>query len=101
MSRLPIAILGFYLLVSLVTFLSYGLDKRAAKKGKRRTPERRLHLLALAGGWPGAWLAQKYYRHKTQKTEFRFMFWLTVLFNLGALMWMQTADGQRLFVSLF
>ncbi|WP_307720873.1 DUF1294 domain-containing protein [Pseudoduganella lutea] len=39
---------------SLATFLAYFLDKRAARAGRRRTPERTLLLFGLAGGWPGA-----------------------------------------------
>jgi uncharacterized membrane protein YsdA (DUF1294 family) len=55
---------------SLVTFVVYGYDKRQARRDGRRIPEQRLHLLALAGGFPGAYLGQQYFRHKTQKTSF-------------------------------
>jgi uncharacterized membrane protein YsdA (DUF1294 family) len=48
-------------------------------------PEKTLHMMALAGGWPGAWLAQKMFRHKTSKKEFQVVFWLTVVLNIGAL----------------
>lgn len=46
------------------------------------------HLLALIGGWPGALLAQRLYHHKTKKPSFRFVFWLTVLGNCAALLWL-------------
>jgi uncharacterized membrane protein YsdA (DUF1294 family) len=39
-------------------------------------------LLALAGGWPGALLAQQLLRHKTSKPGFIAMFWFTVLINV-------------------
>jgi uncharacterized membrane protein YsdA (DUF1294 family) len=38
--------------------------------------------LALAGGWPGALLAQQVLRHKSTKREFRQVFWATVLLNV-------------------
>ena len=71
--------------MSLVTYAVYARDKSAARKGRRRVPERTLHLLALSGGWPGALLAQQRLRHKSSKTGFLRMFWLTVLLN-GALL---------------
>ena len=38
------------------------------------TPERTLHLLALLGGWPGAILARRRFRHKTMKVPFLIAF---------------------------
>ena len=66
------------LLSSLVSFILYGFDKRRARRDGQRVPEKRLHVLALLGGWPGAMLGQRLFRHKTVKTRFRIVFWLTV-----------------------
>jgi uncharacterized membrane protein YsdA (DUF1294 family) len=64
-----------YLVVALpasaACLIAYGLDKRRAQAGDRRISERTLHRLALAGGWPGAILGQRLFRHKTQKVRFR------------------------------
>ena len=84
---------GFYTLASVVTFLFYGLDKRAATRGGWRTSEARLHLFELLGGWPGALLAQRVFRHKTRKAEFQVVFYLAVAANLGALGWLLCADA--------
>lgn len=73
-------------LMSLLSYAVYAADKRAARQGRRRVPERTLHLLALLGGWPGALLAQQRLRHKSRKAAFRAVFWLSVLLN-GALLW--------------
>ena len=80
-------VLAAYLTVvgvmSLVAFITYGLDKQRAINGTRRVPERTLHLMALFGGWPGALLGQRQFRHKTQKVKFRVVFWLVVVLHLG------------------
>lgn len=71
-----------YSVFSILTFIAYGVDKTAAINQKHRIKESHLHLLSLAGGWPGAIYAQKHYRHKTQKKIFRFFFWVTIVLNL-------------------
>lgn len=86
------ALAALYALASVACFIAYALDKSAARNGRRRTPERTLLLLGLAGGWPGALAAQQLLRHKTAKTAFLAKFWLTVVLNLAALLalaWLQ------------
>jgi uncharacterized membrane protein YsdA (DUF1294 family) len=85
MAVLGCAIGLVYLVASLVTYATYRADKLAAVRRRRRTPERTLHALALAGGWPGAWIAQRRLRHKTAKAGFRAVFWGTVVVNVVAL----------------
>ena len=80
-----IYVLLIYATVSLVTFVTYGLDKRAARRGDRRVPEARLHLLELCGGWPGALVAQQVFRHKRRKGSFLIVTAAIVL--LHALAW--------------
>ena len=69
-------IAGVYGLMSLVTFVAYYFDKRAARLGRPRTPEATLHILELLGGWPGALLAQRLIRHKNAKVGYQVVFWL-------------------------
>ncbi len=76
---------AWYGLCSLVAFAAYGLDKAAAKRSTGRVPERALHFVDLAGGWPGALVAQQLFRHKTRKRSFRRVFWAGVVLNLLAL----------------
>jgi uncharacterized membrane protein YsdA (DUF1294 family)/cold shock CspA family protein len=64
--------------VNALTALVYALDKSAARRGRRRTPERTLLLLGLLGGWPAALVAQQLLRHKTSKRSFQLAFWATV-----------------------
>ncbi len=70
-------------LSSLVSFVLYGFDKQRARTDGQRVPEKRLHVLALLGGWPGATLGQQFFRHKTVKTRFRIVFWGTVACHLA------------------
>lgn len=85
LGALPVLALGLYAVASLVTFITYGVDKSAARNGRWRTRESTLHMLGLIGGWPGALLAQRVYRHKSKKREFQMVFWLTVLVNCAVL----------------
>ncbi len=69
----PWAMLGLWvLLVSIVTFFVFGIDKWKAKRGARRVRERTLFLLAAVGGSIGAWLGMKVWHHKTLHKSFRF-----------------------------
>jgi uncharacterized membrane protein YsdA (DUF1294 family) len=75
--------LSLVLVMSLVTFFAYGRDKGQAATGGRRIPERTLHLMAFLGGWPGALLAQRQFRHKTQKTSFRIVFCMVLVLHFA------------------
>ena len=94
--HLPTIVLTAYAAMGFIAFVAYGLDKSAATAGRQRTPETTLHLLGLFGGWPGALLAQRWFRHKSRKTSFQRMYWATVALNLCALAWLSTAEGRAL-----
>ncbi|MDT7836817.1 DUF1294 domain-containing protein [Aquabacterium sp. OR-4] len=82
--RPPGWLLWLYVGASALAFVMYAMDKSAAERGDWRVAESQLHLVALAGGWPGALLAQQLLRHKTIKASFRQTFWGTVLANVAA-----------------
>lgn len=86
--RVPLAVVGAYGVASLLAFMLYRRDKRAAGAGADRTRERTLHLVALLGGWPGGLLAQDRFRHKTRKAAFQLVFWGTVALNCAVLGWL-------------
>ncbi|QKG65151.1 DUF1294 domain-containing protein [Pseudomonas sp. B14-6] len=77
-SLIPLAAYG---IVSVLAFFLYWSDKRKARADGWRTPENVLHAVELAGGWPGALLAQQVFRHKTRKVSFQLVFWLIVLMH--------------------
>ena len=60
-------------LINVVTFLTYGDDKRRAKRpGARRIPEKTLLLMAALGGSPGALAGMRVFHHKTRHWYFRY-----------------------------
>jgi uncharacterized membrane protein YsdA (DUF1294 family) len=75
--------LGTVVVTSVVCFAAYGFDKRRAIDGGRRVPERTLHILAFLGGWPGALLGQRQFRHKTKKLAFLVVFWFVVALHVA------------------
>lgn len=80
-SQLPGWILLWPVVMGVVTYIFYGLDKRAATLGQWRIQEGSLHILSVLGGWCGALYAQQQLRHKTAKTAFQQVFWATVGIN--------------------
>jgi uncharacterized membrane protein YsdA (DUF1294 family) len=78
-----LALLATCLVASGVAFVQFALDKRAARRGDRRTPERTLIRWSLAGGWPGAFAAMSLFRHKTSSPGFRLRISLAALAHAG------------------
>ena len=85
---IPILLVAALFGLSALAYLMYWLDKSAAQRNGQRTPENTLHLVGLAGGWPGALIAQQRFRHKTIKQPFQVVFWVTVVFNVAAVTWL-------------
>jgi uncharacterized membrane protein YsdA (DUF1294 family)/cold shock CspA family protein len=83
--KLVLLVPFIYAVASLITFLMYAFDKSAALNNRWRTQESTLHLLGIIGGWPGAIVAQRMFRHKSKKENFQITFWTTVLLNTAAL----------------
>lgn len=74
-----------YIFMSALSSLYYAVDKRRAMLHSWRVPEIYLHLFELLGGWPGALLSQKAFRHKKNKGNYQRVFWEIV--TLHALLW--------------
>lgn len=72
---------------SVIAFGAMGYDKRQAKNKGRRIPENTLHLFELVGGWPGSWLGQQVFRHKTRKISYQVLFWIIVVVHATIWMW--------------
>lgn len=64
------ALVIYLIVINLVAFVVYGVDKYKAKKSKWRVPERTLLLLAFLGGSLGAGIGMLVWHHKTRKPKF-------------------------------
>ncbi|MBR5996934.1 MAG: DUF1294 domain-containing protein [Bacilli bacterium] len=76
-----LAYAGWLVLLSIVAFIAYGVDKRKAKKGKWRTKEKTLLLLSFLGGAFGGFPAMLVFHHKTKGEH-----WYFTVVNLLGLM---------------
>ena len=62
--------------VNVAAALAFAYDKVIAGSGRTRVPERVLHILAMAGATPAAYVSMRILRHKTAKASFQLRFWL-------------------------
>ena len=79
MSKSSIIIAAYLLLVNLLAFVIYGIDKKRAMQKRFRIPERTLLWMARLGGGVGSWLGIKLFRHKTKHARFRILVPLWIL----------------------
>ncbi len=70
--------------INVVEFFLYYLDKQRAKNSGYRIPEKTLLAFALLGATPAAFLASKFFRHKTNKKSFNRVYWLVLAFQIFA-----------------
>ena len=63
-------IIAYLILINMIAFLSMFIDKKKAEKGKWRTKESTLLILAIIGGSIGAIIGMHVFHHKTQKPRF-------------------------------
>ena len=80
-------------LMSLVLFAVMGADKRRAKAGAWRVPEKTLFLLALLGGALGGVLGMRTFRHKTKHWTFAWGFPILTLLQLALCFWLFGRGG--------
>ena len=90
--NMPRILILYLILINLVGFVLYALDKAKSKhKVSRRIPERVLLWVARLGGGLGCWLGMMLFRHKTQHIRFKVLvplwtvLWAVALVLLGRL----------------
>ena len=76
--------------INLLTFIVYGADKRRARKGKWRVPEKTLVLLPLLGGSIGALLGMRVFHHKTKHWYFVWGIPAILLAQIALAVWIYT-----------
>ena len=64
-------LVGYLVIVNIIAFGMYGIDKQKAIKKQWRIPEAQLLAVAAIGGSAGALLGMQFFHHKTRKWKFR------------------------------
>ncbi|WP_259132297.1 DUF1294 domain-containing protein [Chryseobacterium ginsenosidimutans] len=77
------------LIINIISFIIFGIDKQKAVKHKRRISELNLLILTFLGGTIGAILAMLFFRHKISKTSFLLKFGLIVLIQTALIYFFQ------------
>jgi len=83
-----VLVLGWLGLMTVVTVIAFGRDKLAARRDARRTRERTLRTLVLAGGVVGGWVGMLQFRHKTLHRSFWAVQWLASVLWGGLVVWL-------------
>ena len=85
----PAGALAVWLIaINLVTFAVYGADKRRARRGAWRVPEKTLFLLPLLGGSVGGILGMRVFHHKTKHWYFVWGVPAILLAQLALAVWL-------------
>ena len=82
MDQIQIIVLSYIIIINLIAFVLYGIDKKRAIRKEYRISERVLLWMARLGGGIGCWLGIKMFRHKTKHAKFR------IIVPLWLLIWM-------------
>ena len=79
-AQIQIIVLFYFLIINLIAFVLYGIDKKRAIRNEFRIRESVLLWIARLGGAIGSWLGIKLFRHKTKHTKFRIVvpLWIVI-----------------------
>ncbi len=69
--EITLAVIMYFVIINIVTFAIFGMDKKRAQNKGQRVSERTLFRLCAAGGALGGLLGMKVFRHKTKHNKFR------------------------------
>ena len=83
-----IAVITWLIIINLTAFAVFGIDKKRAKKGQWRIPEKTLFLSAILGGSIGAILGMYIFHHKTKHWYFQFGSPAIMIVQIAAVYWL-------------
>lgn len=72
----------YLVIVNVVSFIMYGVDKAKAKLNKWRIPEATLLGISFIGGSLGAFAGMQLFRHKTKHIKFKILAPLFIIFHV-------------------
>ena len=79
----PTVVSIYLVVINVVAFAIYGLDKKRAIHDEWRIPEATLLALAAVGGSVGALFGMQTFHHKTRKPKFKYGVPAMLLVHLG------------------
>lgn len=85
---------AYLLVVNVVTFIAFGVDKRKAKHNKWRIAEKTLLMLAAIGGSVGALIAMRVFHHKTKHKKFYIGVPVIILLQIVFAIWILAKLSQ-------
>ena len=77
----------YFIVINLIGFFIMWLDKRKAKKGVWRIPEKTLFIITALGGGIGTIAGMYTFRHKTKKIQFVIGFPLITILEIITIIW--------------
>ena len=83
-----IAVIIWLVIINLAAFAVFGIDKKRAKKGQWRIPEKTLFLSAILGGSIGAILGMYIFHHKTKHWYFQIGIPAIMIIQIAAVYWL-------------
>ena len=88
-----IILIAYLVIINIVGFILMGADKRKARLGKWRIPEKTFFIVSILGGSLGTWAGMYSFRHKTR--HWYFVVFIPLIFFLqvaGVVIWLVTAN---------
>ncbi|WP_405728383.1 DUF1294 domain-containing protein [Anaerotignum sp.] len=77
-------ILGYYVLINIILYVTMVIDKKRAQKDHWRIPEKNMFILAVLGGGLGGLFAMVFKRHKNRHMDFILVFTMTSILHMVA-----------------
>lgn len=77
----------YFIVINIFGFFIMWLDKRKAKKGAWRIPEKTLFIITALGGGIGTIAGMYVFHHKTQKVQFVVGLPLITILEIIAIIW--------------
>ena len=93
-------IIIYLLVINIVAFLAFGIDKYKAQKGMWRISESTLLTMAALGGSIGALLGMRVWRHKTLHNKFRIGIPVIIVLQIVAVIWLLGGNESVIPISL-
>ena len=75
-------LITYLLVINLITFFIFAIDKFKATRFSRRVSEKKLWFFSLIGGSVGALISMNLFRHKTKKLSFQAVLALVILLQV-------------------